>query len=146
MGTRRPGTDAKAAFERLKGLAGMWKGNGADGRPIAVSYQAFSAGTALLETWDLGPGRSSLTVYFLNGAELMAAHFCPQGNQPRLRMSGAAKGRLEFTFFDSMGAEPGQAVQQSFWIEIGKDGTLTRSETYVCGEAAETETVTYERG
>ena len=81
----------------------------------------------------------------MDGSELMATHFCPQGNQPRLGMRRAAGSRFDFTFYDATGVDPGEAVQHDFWIEIGSDGTITRSETYAQGNEAESETITYER-
>lgn len=134
-----------AAFERLKSLAGQWMGHRPDGRPVGVAYRLSAAGSVLVETWDLGPGVESLTVYHLDSGELMATHFCPQGNQPRLRMRQATGGRLDFAFQDACGVEPGQWLQHDFWIEIGADGTFTRSETYVLGDDAETETIAYAR-
>jgi hypothetical protein len=86
-----------------------------------------------------------MTVYHLDGPELMATHFCPQGNQPRLKMMQSTGSRFDFAFHDATGVLPGQGVQRAFWIEIGSDGTLTRSETYVQGEKSETETISYQR-
>ena len=134
-----------AAFQQLKSLVGEWRGQRPDGREVGVTYRLSARDTVLVETWHLGPGRESLTVYHLDGSELMATHFCPQGNQPRLRMSRAAGSRFDFTFHDATGLEPGQAVQHDFWIEIGADGTITRSETYVQGDKSESETIRYER-
>jgi hypothetical protein len=134
-----------AAFERLKGLAGQWRGRRPDGREVAVAYRLSACGSVLVETWDLGPGREALTVYHKDGGGLIASHFCPQGNQPRLRMIRAAEARFDFAFLDSTGVEPGQAVQREFWVEFGPDGSFTRGETYVEGDESETETITYRR-
>jgi len=134
-----------AAFEQLKALVGEWRGRRPDGGEIGVTYRLSACDSVLVETWNLGPGRESLTVYHIDGTDLMATHFCPQGNQPRLRMARAAGSRLDFTFCDATGVRPGQAVQRHFWIESGPDGTITRSETYFRGDEAESETITYER-
>jgi hypothetical protein len=134
-----------AAFRQLKELVGEWRGQRTDGRGIGVAYRLSALDSVLVETWDLGPGRESLTLYHMDGGELMASHFCPQGNQPRLKMTHSAGRRFDFTFHDATGVEPGQAVQHDFWIEIGRDGTITRSETYVQGEETETEQITYGR-
>jgi hypothetical protein len=81
----------------------------------------------------------------MDGSDLMATHYCPQGNQPRLKMRRAAGRRFDFTFHDATGLDAGEAVQHDFWIEIGADGTITRGETYVQGDEAESETITYAR-
>ena len=143
-GTAPPGAGA-AAFERLKSLVGEWRGQRPDGREIGVSYRLSAGGSALVETWTLGPGRESLTIYHMDGNVLMATHFCPQGNQPRLRMVRATETRFEFTFHDATGIDPGDAFQHDFWIEIGANDAITRSETYVQGSDAESETITYRR-
>jgi hypothetical protein len=137
--------DAAAALDRLKGLVGGWRGRRPDGREVGVAYRLTAGSSALVETWDLGPGREALTVYHRDGGELVASHFCPQGNQPRLRMTKAAADRFDFAFMDATGIEPGQAVQRLFWIELGPDATLTRGETYADGDREETETITYRR-
>ncbi len=133
------------AFARLKGLAGQWRGNRPDGREVEVDYRTSALDSALVETWNLGPGCEALTIYHMDGNDLMASHFCPQGNQPRLKMRRASGSRFDFSFHDATGVDPGEGVQQSFWIEIGEDGTITRSETYVQGDTTESETITYRR-
>lgn len=134
-----------AAFDRLKTLVGAWRGRRPDGRQIGVTYRLSAGDSVLVETWSLGPGRESLTVYHMNGSVLMATHFCPQGNQPRLRMTAATGSRFDFTFHDATGIDPGDAFQHDFWIEIGADDRMTRSETYVQGGESESETIAYER-
>ncbi|HEY5721874.1 MAG TPA: hypothetical protein VIT45_06085 [Allosphingosinicella sp.] len=137
---------APAAFEQLKSLAGEWRGQRPDGRTVEVRYRLSAAGSALVETWDLGPGVEALTVYHMDGRALMATHFCPQGNQPRLRMRpSVSEGRLDFDFQDSTGVEPGHWVQRAFWIELHPGGTFSRGETYAQDGEEETEAITYER-
>ena len=137
-------TSGAAAFEQLKSLVGEWRGATPAGKPVGVTYRLSAGGSALVETWDLGPQREALTVYHRDGAELMATHFCPHGNQPRLKITRVAGQRFDFTLHDATGVLPGQGVQQAFWIEIGADGRFTRSETYVQDCRSETETITYE--
>ncbi|HYN45652.1 MAG TPA: hypothetical protein VES64_03070 [Allosphingosinicella sp.] len=137
--------DAAAAFERLKALAGQWRGRRPDGRAIGLTYRLTAGGSALVETWALGPGRESLTIYHMDGPELVATHYCPQGNQPRLRMARAAGSRFDFAFQGATGLDPGEAYQHDFRIEIGAGGAITRSETYVEGEDGASETITYVR-
>lgn len=136
---------AQAVFERLKGLAGAWRGQRSDGRTIGVTYRLTAGGSALVETWALGPGRESLTIYHMDGRELVATHYCPQGNQPRLRMAHASASRFDFAFQGATGLDPGEAYQHDFWIEIGAGGAITRSETYVKGDEAASEVITYAR-
>jgi hypothetical protein len=137
-------TSGATAFDKLKTLVGTWCGTTPGGRPVGVTYRLSAGGSALVETWDLGPQREALTIYHLDGAELMATHFCPHGNQPRLKMTRAVGQKLDFSFHDATGLLPGQGVQQAFWIEVGAD-RFTRSETYLQDGRSETETIAYER-
>jgi len=136
---------ARAAFDRLKALAGAWRGRRPDGREIGVSYRLSAAGTVLVETWALGPQRESLTLYHMDGEALIATHYCPIGNQPRLRLTRTNGDRLDFAFRDATNLAPGEAHQHDFWIAIDGPAAITRSETYVQGAESESETIAFVR-
>jgi hypothetical protein len=123
---------ARASFDRLAALAGHWQGTQADGRTHDVDIRPSAAGSVLVETWTLGPGRESMTIYHLDGDRLLATHYCVQGNAPRLARVDEHDGRLEFAFVDGTGLQPEDGWHQhSFWIEPRGDGTFARAETYV---------------
>lgn len=140
-----PAAAARAAFDRLKALVGAWRGRRPDGRELGVSYRLSAAGTVLVETWALGPQRESLTLYHMDGDELIATHYCPIGNQPRLRLTRANGARFDFAFRDATDLAPGEAHQHDFWIVIDGPGAITRSETYVQGAESGSETIAFER-
>jgi hypothetical protein len=142
-----PGRPAGAeSFERLKALVGEWRGRTPGGRDIGVSYRLTAHSSALVETWDLGPGRESMTIYHMDGTELLASHFCPLGNQPRLALKRASADRLDFEFRDGSNLDPAtDAHQQSFWIEFQGPDAIVRSETYREGGDEESEAVQYQR-
>ncbi|MCQ4166480.1 hypothetical protein [Tahibacter harae] len=124
--------DAQAAFARLGQLAGDWEGQFANGRHHTVNYRFSAGGTVLVETWALAPGRESITVYYVDGDELLATHYCPQGTQPRLRLVDDAGGRLSFELRDGGNlALAGKSHQQAFWLELSGENGYRRSETYV---------------
>ncbi len=134
--TVAPGNDRAAAnaFIQLSSLVGVWDGKFEDGRPHRVSYRLTAGGTVLIETWTLGPARESLTLYHLDGDALMATHYCPQGNQPRLQLSHTTgpKERLSFVFRDGGNLHvQGKSHQHAFWIELKGPDAFVRSETYV---------------
>ncbi len=124
---------AVAVFQELSGLVGSWEGTFANGRRHTVTYRLTAGGTVLVETWALAPGRESMTLYHLDGEALVATHYCPQGNQPRLQwvMDGHPS-RRTFTFRDGTNLQvKGASHQHAFWVErLGPD-TYQRSETYV---------------
>ena len=124
---------AAAAFERLKALQGHWEGKFADGRRHTVEYRLSAGGTVLVETWQLAPGRESMTLYHLDGDRLLATHYCPQQNQPRLALAaGDDPTVLSFEFVDGTGLDvPGKSHQHAFVTALRPDGSYARSETYV---------------
>jgi hypothetical protein len=137
---------AMPSLEQLKTLVGEWRGRTPHGRDIGLSYRLTANGSSLVETWDLGDGRESLTIYHLDGDILLASHFCPLGNQPRLALRRASADRLEFEFRDGTNLDPAaDAHQHSFWIAFHGPDAIVRSETYREGAGDETEEVRYER-
>jgi hypothetical protein len=124
---------ASVAFERLATLQGTWDGKFADGRAHSVTYRLTAGGSTLVETWALAPGRESMTLYHLAGDDLLATHYCPQGNQPRLKLKPGKDGeRLDFEILDGSNLDvAGGAHQHSFWVEVTSKDEYRRGETYV---------------
>lgn len=86
------------AFETMKSLAGEWKGTGPEGKPVTITYEVVSGGTAVLETLANPP---MVTTYYLDGDNLMLTHYCMANNQPRMK-AGAQQGKaIEFRFVDA---------------------------------------------
>ena len=101
------GIAAKAAFQALAGLAGTWQGQ-AGGEPAQVGYRLASGGSVVMETLFPGTDHEMITMYHLDGAELVATHYCAAGNQPRFKLdrkrSTAAK--LIFAFAGGSNLNP----------------------------------------
>lgn len=75
-------------LEALKKLAGEWVEVGKDGKPtdkLVSTIRVTSAGTAVEETLFQGSDREMVTMYHLDGDDLILTHYCSLGNQPRLR-------------------------------------------------------------
>ena len=92
--------DGKAAFERLKSLAGEWQGTvGAQGGPPAsIRYEVGSGGTIVRELLFPGTEHEMLNVYHLVDGQLVATHYCAMGNQPRFKLEAATADELVFGF------------------------------------------------
>ena len=134
-------------FEALKSLVGSWEGTTAEGHLIKVTYTLRANDSVLLEEWTLGPKSNALTLYHMDLATLMATHYCPLCNQPRLLLSPVKNaGIFEFEFSSATNL-PSLSVahQHSFKVSLLGPGSFWRSETYVESGTSETEGVTYYR-
>lgn len=138
---------AADVFALLQTLVGAWQGRTAAGRSFHVEYRLVAGGSVLVETWTMSSTRTSMTVYHMDGANLLATHYCPQGNQPRLQYRAEnTSARFHFAFRDATNLPDSNAAHQhSFWIELHADGGFTRNETYVENGEEGSETTTYTR-
>jgi hypothetical protein len=97
---KAPGT--RAAFEQLKQMAGDWTMLEKDGKPgdkVTNSFRVTAAGSAVIETMHPGTGHEMVTMYHLDGDELLLTHYCALGNQPRLKAERSADPKkLTFKF------------------------------------------------
>jgi hypothetical protein len=123
---------SKVVFEQLKGLAGDWRTTAADSA-TTVNYKLIANGTSLIETWTMSPTRQSMTVYTLDGERLIATHYCPQGNAPRMQLTRTDEGGAHhFLFFDGANLQDASGSHEhAFWVRIDGSGAITRSETYI---------------
>ena len=98
-----------------------------------MRYKLISNGSALVETWTMSPTRESMTLYSIDGDRLLASHYCPQGNQPRLIFLDAdSDNRFQFRFIDGTNLQDlDGSHQHAFWLSIESSDSFTRSETYV---------------
>ena len=125
--------DAAAAFTKMKSLVGLWQREGRSNSTFGISFELTANGSTLLETWLNKGKKHSLTVYHMDGDSLMATHYCPQGNQPRLKLTKASShNKLDFQYFDASNL---QSLDQSHQHSLGFDLSdmahkITRSETY----------------
>ena len=105
--------DAKAAFERLKALAGDWEGKvpGYEG-DHAVQYRVTSGGNTVIESLFAGAPHEMVSVYVLEGADLVMTHYCSGANQPRLRLdrSASSANELRFAFDGGTNFDPAKDV------------------------------------
>jgi hypothetical protein len=97
------GTVASSArFEALKKLAGDWVEVGKDGKPtdkLVSSIRVTANGSAIHETIFPGGDHEMVTLYHLDGPDLVLTHYCILGNQPKMRAEPSADlSRLVFRF------------------------------------------------
>jgi hypothetical protein len=89
-----------AAFERLKALAGEWSGHvqKPDGPKATVQYRVASNGSVVMETLFPGTDHEMISMYHLDGHELVLTHYCAMANQPRMRLASASSSSDELRF------------------------------------------------
>ncbi len=106
-------TTSEAAFDRLKSLVGEWRGEHGDGQVSRKIYKLTANGQALAEEYNRldRDDYDMLTVYHLNGDDLMLTHYCIAGNQPRMvSETSGDPDTLVFSFHDASGIDqPGEA-------------------------------------
>jgi hypothetical protein len=131
--TAKPGSDAKAAFARLKALAGTWKNNVTSTEPehhspdSKVIYRLTGAGSALVETDFPGSDHEMVSVYHLDGDDLRLTHYCAAGNQPRLKLDRAVStpDKLVFVFDGGSNLDPAKDMHiHGMTIAFEKDGVV----------------------
>src|SRR5579871_6216361 len=103
----------KAAFEKMKSLAGDWECK----RPhLLNTFRVIGEGSALLHL-EKPDGRPEIvTVFYPVGAELWADHYCFMKNQPRyVAKPSSDPNVIDFEFRDitNLAAAPGEAHMHS---------------------------------
>jgi hypothetical protein len=126
------GPKASGVFGALKPLVGEWR-SADPANATRVSYALVANGSALVETWTMSPSRTSMTVYTMDGDRLLATHYCPQGNAPRMRWTHTdTSGAHHFLFVDGANLQDPEGFHEhAFWIRVERAGAITRSETYI---------------
>jgi len=101
-------SDAQASFEKLKSLQGSWSGKDSEGRPVNISNQVISGGSALLSEIK---GEEMVSLFHMDGDRLLVTHYCAVGNQPRMVATVSPDGKtFTFNFIDAtnvLSTQPG---------------------------------------
>jgi hypothetical protein len=94
------GSNASAAFEKLKGLVGNWQGESNMGK-MEVTYELTAGGKVLVERMvDEAKHDTMLTTYYVDGDRLALTHYCLLGNEPHMvaRSVNLEAGEIVFDF------------------------------------------------
>ena len=118
---------AKAApthpgLERLKKLAGTWVEADKDGKPtdkVVSVVRVTAGGSTVYETLFPGQPQEMLSIYHLDGADLIMTHYCALGNQPRMKADPASPpNQVRFKFAGGTNLDPAKDMHMH-------EGTLT---------------------
>jgi len=100
-------SDAQKSFDQLKTLAGTWEGKTPEGMTAQVIFRETSGGSALLS--EITDHEDMITMFHMDGARLMATHYCAVGNQPRMAGTASPDGKtFSFNFVDATNVLPSQ--------------------------------------
>jgi hypothetical protein len=94
---------SQSEFDKIKSLAGNWEGKATEGNPVHINYKLVSGGTAVMESILEKSEAQMITVYYLDGDQLMLTHCCMANNQPRMwaDASTSTPAAIRFSFVDA---------------------------------------------
>ena len=115
-------------FELIRSWEGRWQV--AETPALQIVFEATARGSTMVERWETSAGLHSMTVYHMDGDALIATHYCPQGNQPRLESRSASSAEIRFAFRDVTDLDAGESHTHALWFTPAADGTMRRSEVY----------------
>ena len=139
--------DQSAILQHLTQLVGYWQGITETGDPVFVDYEMTASDSVLVEHWVFHNKVEALTLYHLDGPDLIARHYCPIGNQPRLDLVRVNQdGRIEFQFASATNLpDPDTDHAHHFDLKIIDADTMHRNETYLERQIADTNGTTFSR-
>jgi hypothetical protein len=111
------------AYDKMKTLVGSWQGAvNENGKPLdtRVRFKLVSDGSVLASWLGEDTPHEMVTMFHMDGNNLMATHYCAAHNQPRLvLMTGDDPNRLVFKFKDgtNIQADAGHMQQVAFIFE-----------------------------
>jgi hypothetical protein len=126
-----PQLKPSAEFERMKALAGTWKGTtdiGQGPTEIVVQYRLLASGTTLEERIFPGTANEMLTMYYDKGGKLALTHYCMLGNRPGMLLKSSDDKSLSFEFDKTCGVDPlTETHMNALTIRFDNPETITTS-------------------
>jgi hypothetical protein len=105
-----PAPPANAALEKMKKLAGTWLLADKDGKAtdqVASVIKVTAGGSVVHETLFPGQPQEMVSVYTVDGADLIMTHYCVLGNQPRMKADPkSAANQIVFRFAGGANLDP----------------------------------------
>ena len=125
---------SRVAFEQLKSREGLWQIGGQPLNGLRIRFYPTAGGSVLVEEWTRQGKPHSLTLYHRDGDDLLATHYCPQGNQPRMVLTRDEAHDIRFTLRDATDLDmKNEQHQHDLWFDFNARGFLTRGEIYHAG-------------
>jgi hypothetical protein len=108
-GLGQASSTAADAFAKLKALEGDWidvDGIFGEKGKVAVTYRVTGAGSAVVETFPAGTPHEMVTVYHLDGRQVVLTHYCTSNTQPKMTSNGLKGNTLQFEFAGGANIDP----------------------------------------
>lgn len=109
-------------FDKLKSLAGQWEGKAfEDGKeiPKTTDFRVVSDGSVVMNRLNPGSPDEMITMFHMDGSQLLATHYCSAHNQPRMRAVPSNDPKvIAFSFKDAtnVGPKDGRMDQVKFTV------------------------------
>ena len=108
--------DKNPAYDKMITLVGSWQGTvNENGKPLDTHtrFKLVSDGSALASCLDEDTPHKMITMFHMDGNNLMATRYCAAHNQPRMvLMTGGDPNRLVFKFKDGINIHPNAGHMQ----------------------------------
>jgi hypothetical protein len=104
-----PAKPSVIAFERLKSLKGEWiddKGTFAPKGEVGVVYEVVGNGSAVMERLFVGKPHEMVSIYHMDGSDLVMTHYCAAKNQPKMKAGKITPNRIDFDFAGGTNFDP----------------------------------------
>lgn len=135
------GPTPKEAFEQLKKLVGTWEESKEAGGNQVI-YRLTGGGSALIETQMPGTPMEMVSIYHMDGANLIMTHYCAAGNQPTMIYKPGSGKALEFEFLKGSNMKPTDMHIHAARIRILSEDTM-ESDWIGYSDGKEAGTVTF---
>jgi hypothetical protein len=102
--------DKQPGLDKIKKLAGEWVALDDKGKPtdqVVSVFKITAGGSAVQETIFPGKGEEMVSVYHMDGKDLIMTHYCMLGNQPKMKLDPKSKeNQLKFDFAGGTNLDP----------------------------------------
>jgi hypothetical protein len=106
-------SDAQKTLEKFKSMVGVWEGKNSAGEAVRDTYRLAAGGTAVMGENKMA-SEDMLSLFYVDGDRLLMTHFCPSGNQPRMRATFSSDLKtVAFDLFDVTGLPDSQKGHMS---------------------------------
>jgi hypothetical protein len=131
-------SSAQKTLDRFKSMVGTWQGKSPSGGTSEVTYQLAAGGTAVMADMHMAD-EDMVSMYYVDGDQLLMTHFCPSNNQPRMKaVISPDLNTVTFDFLDAtnlpgpqtghmhravflFSSDPNHYSEEWTWKQEGKD-------------------------